>query len=159
VTVTDARQVRTVAFASAVGTTIEWYDYFIFSTGAALIFSDRLFADLPAASAVMASFATLGVGILARPFGGVLWGHFGDRLGRKGMLVISLLLMGLATAGVGLLPGYQQVGAVVAVVAGVVAVAAGESGGPQAAVPDRLDPAGGVVDPAVLAGGQARRSG
>ncbi|HZZ49594.1 MAG TPA: MFS transporter [Pseudonocardia sp.] len=109
-TVTDSGQVRTVAFASAVGTTIEWYDYFIFSTGAALIFSDRFFADLPAASAVMASFATLGVGILARPFGGVLWGHFGDRLGRKGMLVTSLLLMGLATAGVGLLPSYQQVG-------------------------------------------------
>jgi metabolite-proton symporter len=109
-TITNARQPRGVAFASAVGTTIEWYDYFIYSTAAALVFGSRFFSALSPASGTLAAFATLGAGILARPFGGVLWGHFGDRLGRKGMLVTSLLLMGLATVGVGLLPTYQQVG-------------------------------------------------
>lgn len=110
VTVTDAPQLRRVALASAVGTTIEWYDYFIYSTAAALVFGSQFFSTLSPASGTLAAFATLGVGFLARPIGGILWGHFGDRLGRKGMLVASLLLMGLATVGVGLLPTYAQIG-------------------------------------------------
>ncbi|WP_028938064.1 MFS transporter [Pseudonocardia spinosispora] len=109
-TVTDAPQLRRVALASAVGTTIEWYDYFIYSTAAALVFGSQFFSTLSPASGTLAAFATLGVGFLARPIGGILWGHFGDRLGRKGMLVASLLLMGLATVGVGLLPTYAQIG-------------------------------------------------
>ena len=107
---TDPRQLRWVAAASAVGTTIEWYDYFIFSTAAALIFGSQFFSTLSPASGTLAAFATLGVGFLARPLGGVLWGHWGDRIGRKGMLIASLLLMGLATVGVGLLPTYAQIG-------------------------------------------------
>jgi metabolite-proton symporter len=103
-------QLRRVAFASAIGTTIEWYDYFIYSTAAALIFGSQFFSTLSPASATLASFATLGVGFLARPVGGILWGHFGDRIGRKGMLVASLVLMGVATVGVGLLPTYAQIG-------------------------------------------------
>jgi metabolite-proton symporter len=103
-------QLRRVALASAVGTTIEWYDYFIYSTAAALVFGSQFFTDLEPASATLAAFATLGVGFLARPVGGVLWGHFGDRVGRKAMLVASLLLMGVATVGVGLLPTYDQIG-------------------------------------------------
>jgi metabolite-proton symporter len=99
-----------VAVASAIGTTIEWYDYFIYSTAAALIFGSQFFSSLSPASGTLAAFATLGVGFLARPIGGVLWGHFGDRVGRKAMLVSSLLLMGVATVGVGLLPTYSQVG-------------------------------------------------
>jgi metabolite-proton symporter len=109
-TAVDPRQLRRVALASAVGTTIEWYDYFIYSTGAALIFGSQFFSPLSPASGTLAAFATLGVGFLARPVGGVVWGHFGDRLGRKGMLVASLLVMGLATVGVGLLPTYAQIG-------------------------------------------------
>jgi metabolite-proton symporter len=103
-------QLRRVALASAVGTTIEWYDYFIYSTAAALVFGSQFFTRLEPASATLASFATLGVGFLARPIGGILWGHFGDRVGRKAMLIASLLLMGFATVGVGLLPTYSQIG-------------------------------------------------
>ncbi|OZM84400.1 MFS transporter [Pseudonocardia sp. MH-G8] len=101
---------RRVALASAVGTTIEWYDYFIYSTAAALVFGSQFFTTLEPASATLAAFATLGVGFLARPIGGILWGHFGDRVGRKAMLIASLLLMGFATVGVGLLPTYDQIG-------------------------------------------------
>ncbi|MGE0297112.1 MFS transporter [Pseudonocardia sp.] len=107
---TSPAQLRRVAVASAVGTTIEWYDYFIYSTAAALVFGSQFFSSLSPVSGTLAAFATLGVGFLARPVGGVLWGHFGDRLGRKGMLVASLLLMGFATVGVGLLPTYEQIG-------------------------------------------------
>lgn len=103
-------QLRRVALASAVGTTIEWYDYFIYSTAAALVFGSQFFSTLEPASATLAAFATLGVGFLARPIGGILWGHFGDRVGRKAMLIASLLLMGFATVGVGLLPTYDQIG-------------------------------------------------
>jgi metabolite-proton symporter len=103
-------QLRRVALASAVGTTIEWYDYFIYSTAAALVFGSQFFTTLEPASATLAAFATLGVGFLARPIGGILWGHFGDRVGRKAMLIASLLLMGIATVGVGLLPTYDQIG-------------------------------------------------
>jgi metabolite-proton symporter len=110
VTITEIPQLRRVALASAVGTTIEWYDYFIYSTAAALVFGSQFFSTLSPVSGTLAAFATLGVGLLARPVGGILWGHFGDRLGRKGMLVASLLLMGLATVGLGLLPGYGQIG-------------------------------------------------
>jgi metabolite-proton symporter len=103
-------QLRRVALASAVGTTIEWYDYFIYSTAAALVFGSQFFTSLEPASGTLAAFATLGVGFLARPVGGIVWGHFGDRVGRKAMLISSLLLMGIATVGVGLLPTYDQIG-------------------------------------------------
>ena len=96
--------------ASAVGTTIEWYDYFIYSTAAALVFGSQFFSPLNPASGTLAAFATLGVGFLARPIGGIIWGHFGDRVGRKAMLVASLVLMGVATVGVGLLPTFEQIG-------------------------------------------------
>ncbi|MEV4398619.1 MFS transporter [Nonomuraea sp. NPDC049607] len=106
----DPARLRRVAMASAVGTTIEWYDYFIYSTAAALVFGSQFFSPLSPASGTLAAFATLGVGFLARPVGGLVWGHFGDRLGRKAMLIASLLLMGAATVGVGLLPTYDQIG-------------------------------------------------
>jgi metabolite-proton symporter len=125
----DARQLRRVAVASAIGTTIEWYDYFIYSTAAALIFGAQFFSALSPASGTLAAFATLGVGFLARPVGGILWGHFGDRLGRKGMLVASLLLMGVATVGVGLLPTYEQVGVLAPVLLLVLRLLQGLSAG------------------------------
>ncbi|MBB4683248.1 MFS transporter [Amycolatopsis jiangsuensis] len=122
-------RVRRVALASAVGTTIEWYDYFAFSTATALVFNKAFFPDLSPASGTLAAFATLGVGFVARPLGGIVWGHFGDRVGRKAMLVASLLLMGIATAGVGVLPTYAQAGVTAPVLLVVLRVLQGVSAG------------------------------
>jgi metabolite-proton symporter len=93
-----------------IGTTVEWYDYFIFGTATALVFNKVFFSNLDPAAGMLAAFATFGVAFVARPIGAVIFGHFGDRLGRKKMLVLSLLLMGIGTVVVGLLPTYEQVG-------------------------------------------------
>src|SRR4030095_5451355 len=87
--------IRQVALASFVGTAIEWYDFFIYGTAAALLFPRLFFSAFSPVTATLASFATFGVGFFARPVGGVVFGHFGDRVGRKSMLVITLLLMGV----------------------------------------------------------------
>ncbi|GAA3565387.1 MFS transporter [Amycolatopsis ultiminotia] len=118
-----------MALASAVGTTIEWYDYFIYSTATALVFNKLFFPSLSPAAGTLAGFATLGVGFVARPLGGIIWGHFGDRVGRKAMLVASLLLMGLATAGVGVLPTFEQAGVAAPVLLVVLRVLQGISAG------------------------------
>jgi MFS family permease len=99
-----------VALASFIGTSIEYYDFFIYGTAAALVFPQLFFPQTSPLVGTLLAFATLGVGFLARPVGGVLFGHFGDRVGRKKMLVISLVGMGLATLGMGLLPTYAQIG-------------------------------------------------
>ncbi|MGI5219156.1 MFS transporter [Nocardia sp. CA-290969] len=99
-----------VAMASFIGTTVEYYDFFIYGTAAALVFPKLFFPDVASAMGVLLSFATFGVGFLARPLGGVVFGHFGDRLGRKKMLVISLVGMGAATMLMGMLPDYAQIG-------------------------------------------------
>lgn len=100
-----------VGFAAFIGTTVEWYDFYIYSTASALIFAHTFFppATNPA-TGVLGSFAAYGVGFFARPLGAVFAGHFGDRIGRKRVLVFSLLLMGLATVLTGLLPGYASAG-------------------------------------------------
>ncbi|MDF3311452.1 MFS transporter [Rhodococcus sp. T2V] len=105
----DVRRRRAVAGAF-VGTAIEWYDFFIFGTAAALVFGPVFYPDASPAVGVLASFATFWVGFLTRPIGGVLFGHLGDRVGRKKVLVTTLFLMGVGTTGVGLLPTYAQVG-------------------------------------------------
>lgn len=99
-----------VAFASAMGTTVEWYDFFIYGTAAALIFNSQFFPTVSPLMGTLAAFATFGVGFFARPIGGIVFGHFGDRLGRKSMLVLSLLIMGVATFLIGFLPGFSQIG-------------------------------------------------
>lgn len=99
-----------VAFASAIGTTVEWYDFFIYGTAAALVFNEQFFPQVEPLIGTLAAFAAFGVGFFARPVGGVVFGHFGDRVGRKSMLVASLMIMGVATFLVGLLPGYAQIG-------------------------------------------------
>jgi metabolite-proton symporter len=104
---TDARR---VALASAIGTTIEWYDFFIYGTAAATVFGPRFFPQVSPSVGTLAAFATFGVGFLARPIGGIVMGHYGDRVGRKSMLVWSLILMGLSTLAIGLLPGYERIG-------------------------------------------------
>ena len=104
-----ARQRRSTAGAF-VGTAIEWYDFFIFGTAAALVFGKVFFPEASPAVGLLASFATFWVGFLARPLGGVLFGHLGDRFGRKNTLVATLFLMGAGTTLIGLLPGYATIG-------------------------------------------------
>ena len=101
---------RKVAVASAVGATIEWYDFFLYGTAAGLVFDKLYFNGLDGPTAQFAAFATFAVGFLARPIGGLLFGHFGDRIGRKKMLILTLLIMGVGTALIGLLPTYDQIG-------------------------------------------------
>ncbi|MEU5846389.1 MFS transporter [Saccharopolyspora shandongensis] len=101
---------RKVAWASAIGSTIEWYDFFLYGTAAALVFDRQFFPELDPAVGTIAAFGTLTAGFLARPLGGVIFGHFGDRAGRRNTLIVSLLLMGLATTMVGALPTYADVG-------------------------------------------------
>ncbi|HET6651233.1 MAG TPA: MFS transporter [Nocardioides sp.] len=99
-----------VAMASAVGATIEWYDFFLYGTAAGLVFDKLFFNGLDGPAAQFAAFGTFAVGFLARPIGGFVFGHFGDRIGRKKMLVLTLLIMGLGTASIGLLPSYDSIG-------------------------------------------------
>lgn len=101
---------RRVAIASFVGTTVEFYDFYIYATAAALVLGEVFFLNLNQFQGTMASFATFAVGFIARPLSGMVFGHFGDRLGRKKMLVITMFLMGIATIAIGLLPSYAQVG-------------------------------------------------
>lgn len=97
--------------ASVVGTTIEWYDFFLYSTVAALVFPALFFPKAEGLSGVLDSFATLFVGFAARPVGAAIFGHFGDRIGRKATLISTLLLMGIATFLIGVLPTYSTLGA------------------------------------------------
>jgi metabolite-proton symporter len=102
---------RTVAMTALGGTSIEWYDFFIYGTAAALVFPTLFFSDdMPRYVSLLASFSTFAVGFLARPVGGVVFGHFGDRVGRKAALVTALMMMGVATTLIGLLPSYEQIG-------------------------------------------------
>ncbi|MDI1312410.1 MFS transporter [Prosthecobacter sp.] len=106
----DSNSTRRVVLASFIGTTIEWYDFFLYVTASALVFGKLFFTTMDPLAATMASFATNAVGFFARPLGGIVFGHFGDKLGRKSMLVTTLMMMGLATFGIGLLPTYDQAG-------------------------------------------------
>ncbi|NTX36663.1 MHS family MFS transporter [Myxococcus sp. CA033] len=100
-----------VAVASFIGTAIEWYDFFLYGTAAALVFNRLFFPSFDPLTGTMAAFGTFAVGFIARPLGGVVFGHYGDKLGRKAMLSATLMLMGVATFAVGLLPTYDTVGA------------------------------------------------
>ncbi|WP_299056652.1 MFS transporter [uncultured Nocardioides sp.] len=106
----DGPDPRRVAAASSVGAVIEWYDFFLYGTAAGLVFDRLYFNGLDGPAAQFAAFGTFAVGFVARPVGGLIFGHFGDRLGRKKMLIWTLLIMGLGTTAVGLLPTYDQIG-------------------------------------------------
>lgn len=99
-----------VVVASFIGTAIEWYDFFLYGTAAALVFNRLFFPEADPDAGTMAAFATYAVGFLARPLGGVLFGHYGDRVGRKSALVATLMLVGLSTFAMGLLPTYEMAG-------------------------------------------------
>jgi metabolite-proton symporter len=103
-------QYRRLLLASCFGTAVEWYDFFVYGFLAPLVFNQLFFPKLDPLAGTLAVFATFGVGFLARPLGGILFGHFGDRVGRKSILLVTLMLMGLGTAAIGLLPTYAQAG-------------------------------------------------
>ncbi len=102
--------IRQVALASFIGTAIEWYDFFLYGTAAALVFGQLFFPEATPLQGTLLAFGTYGVGFFARPVGGIIFGHYGDRIGRKTMLVLSLLIMGVATFLIGLLPTFESVG-------------------------------------------------
>jgi MFS transporter, MHS family, shikimate and dehydroshikimate transport protein len=118
--------VRLVAFASLIGTTIEWYDFFLYGTAAALVFNRLFFPNTgDELIGTLYAFGTYAVGFFARPVGGIVIGHYGDRVGRKSMLVLTLLIMGVATALIGLLPTYEQIGPWAAVLLVILRLAQG----------------------------------
>lgn len=99
-----------VALATLAGTTLEWYDFFLYGTAAALIFNKQFFPSLSPAAGTLAAFSTFAVGFIARPLGGLVFGHFGDRIGRKATLVVSLVMMGVGSTLIGLIPNYASIG-------------------------------------------------
>src|SRR5215471_17275745 len=99
-----------VAMASLIGTAIEWYDFFLYGTAAALVFNKLFFPTFDPMIGTLLAFATLGLGFVARPLGGLVFGHYGDKIGRKTMLYLTLLIMGVATAIIGVLPTYETAG-------------------------------------------------
>jgi len=103
-------EMRRILTSSFVGTAIEYYDFILYATAASVVFGHVFFTDLTPAVATFASFATLAAGYVARPFGGIVFGHFGDRLGRKKMLVLSMMIMGVATVLIGVLPTTATIG-------------------------------------------------
>ena len=106
----EFNQIVKVALASMIGTSIEWYDYFLYGTAAALVFNKLFFPSFDPLVGTLLAFATFSLGFIARPVGGIVFGHYGDKIGRKKMLYITLMIMGLATACIGLLPTYTQIG-------------------------------------------------
>ncbi len=107
---TDPKEVRRVVLASFIGTTIEWYDYFLYGTAAALVFGDLFFPSDNEFVSRMTALGSFAFGFFARPLGGIVFGHYGDRIGRKSMLVLTLMMMGAATFLIGVLPTYAQIG-------------------------------------------------
>ena len=99
-----------VVFASLVGTAVEWYDFFLYGSAAALVFGALFFPESDPVTGTLLAFGTYALGFVARPLGGVVFGHFGDRVGRKKMLVVALMMMGIATFAIGLLPTYATIG-------------------------------------------------
>ncbi|OZF03339.1 MFS transporter [Rhodococcoides fascians] len=104
------KRLRTVVAASLLGTTVEWYDFFLYATAASLVFNRLFFPDQSSFVGTMLSFATFAVGFVVRPIGGVVFGHFGDRIGRKKTLALTMFIMGIATALMGALPTTEQIG-------------------------------------------------
>ena len=104
------KQIRTVALASLLGATIEWYDFFLYGVVAGIVFNKLYFPTDDPFIGTLLAYSTFAIGYLARPFGAFVFGHFGDKIGRKSMLVLTMLIMGVATIGIGLVPTYAQIG-------------------------------------------------
>ncbi|ACC75265.1 MFS transporter [Paraburkholderia phymatum] len=106
----DQRVVRRVALASVIGATVEWYDFFLYGVVAGIVFNKLYFPATDPLVSTMLAYTTFAVGFVTRPLGGVLFGHFGDRVGRKSALILTLVIMGVSTAGVAFVPTYAQIG-------------------------------------------------
>ena len=106
----QTRTARRAATAALVGTAMEWYDFFLFSTAAAIVFNIHFFASDDKITALLASFGTMAVGFIARPIGGIIFGHLADKAGRKLVLMITVIGIGAATGLIGLLPTYTTIG-------------------------------------------------
>ena len=104
------KQIRTVALASLLGATIEWYDFFLYGVVAGIVFNKLYFPTDDPFIGTLLAYSTFAIGYLARPFDAFVFGHFGDKIGRKSMLVLTMLIMGVATIGIGLVPTYAQIG-------------------------------------------------
>jgi metabolite-proton symporter len=135
-----------VVAASMAGTTVEWYDFFLYGVAAALVFNTVFFPALGPAAGTVASFATFAIGFVARPLGGLVFGHYGDKLGRKKLLVISLVMMGVATFAIGLLPSASTIGVAAPILLVVLRLIqgfalGGEWGGAVLIVSEHGDPA------------------
>ena len=102
---------RRIVFASFIGTAIEFYDFYVYATAAALVIGPVFFPHGSATAQALSAFVTFGIAFIARPIGSFLFGHFGDRIGRKSTLVASLLVMGVSTTAIGFVPGYDAIGA------------------------------------------------
>ena len=100
----DRSMINRILISSVVGTAIEWYDFFLYGTAAALVFGKLFFPSFDPMVGTIAAFGTFAIGYIARPFGAVFFGHFGDRIGRKVTLVATLMIMGIATFIIGILP-------------------------------------------------------
>ncbi|GAA1881840.1 hypothetical protein GCM10009736_57210 [Actinomadura bangladeshensis] len=103
-------EARKAAAASVIGTSIEWYDFFLYNTAAAIVFKDVFFPESSDYAGTLSAFATYAVGFAARPIGAAIFGHWGDRLGRKATLIVTLVLMGVSSALIGVLPGTETIG-------------------------------------------------
>ncbi len=106
----EGNSIVKVVFASLIGTAVEWYDFFLYGSAAALVFGKLFFPESEPVTATLLAFGTYALGFVARPLGGIVFGHFGDRVGRKKMLVVALMMMGVATFAIGLLPTYAAIG-------------------------------------------------
>ena len=106
----DRAVFRRVMVSSVVGTAIEWYDFFLYATASALVFAHLFFPRFDPTVGTIASFGTFMIGYISRPLGAIVFGHFGDRIGRKTTLVSTLMIMGIATFVIGILPTYDQIG-------------------------------------------------
>ena len=104
------KRARRASAAAAVGSLVEWYDFALYGAAAALVFNHYFFSAIDPVVGLIASFATFAVGYFARPFGGIIFGHLGDKIGRKPVMIMTLTLMGISTALIGLLPGYDSIG-------------------------------------------------
>jgi MHS family shikimate/dehydroshikimate transporter-like MFS transporter len=108
----ESQSIKKVAAASFIGTTIEWYDFFLYGTAAALVFGELFFPESEPLVGTLLALGTYAVGFVARPVGGIVFGHYGDRIGRKSMLVLSLLIMGVATFLIGVMPTFASIGVI-----------------------------------------------
>lgn len=106
----DKKLLKRVVYASLIGATVEWYDFFLYGTVAGIVFNKLYFPTGDPFISTMLAYTTFAVGFIARPLGGVIFGHFGDRIGRKSMLILTLMIMGVATFLIGLVPTYAQIG-------------------------------------------------